>query len=201
MKEIDAHTLRTNLKKSLEALDREIGDSPPLGLLATLSAELNVLLRVSPGGGSTMHSFSSLESINLREGPDRAKSMKIRNALLRPIEWLDIGWKTAGVVTAVPIFGAWAAVGLLLVLRDVIKIFSIQLTLTQGHVLHVLAYAQRQGEFSLSIPITIERANTLFGTNYNVQHLRDCLDQLVRLKCIDVDSKNDTARILEEVRL
>jgi hypothetical protein len=200
MREIDAHILRKALKRSLEELNLEICDSPPPGLDATLNTALDTSIYISTGRSPTLQTFPLLESINLNEGPDRATSTKIRNALIRPMEWLDIGWKAAGVATAIPTFGAWAAVGLLLVIRDLIKVFSIHLTLTQGQILHILADAKRQGESNLSIPTIVERTKTLFGAKYELQQLRDCLIQLAHLKCIELDTEEDTARIVEEIR-
>ena len=201
MREIDPHTLRKALRRSLAEIDREICDSPPPGLDTILNTALDTSLHLSTGRSPVLQTFPLLESINLNEGADRVKSTKIRNALIHPMEWLDIGWKAAGVATAIPTFGAWAAIGLLLVIRDLIKVFSIHLTLTQGQVLHVLAHAKRQGKSNLSVPTIVKRTKTLFGAKYEVQQIRDCLTQLAHLKCIEYNMDKDTASIVEEIRL
>jgi hypothetical protein len=201
MKETDALTLRTNLERSLTTLTKEISDTPPQGLDAVLKQALQTLVVLPSGDKHLFTPLPSLESIKLHAGPSHATSTKIRNALLRPMDWIDIGWKAAGLGAAVPTFGAWTAVGFVLVMRDLLQLFSVKLSLVQGHILHVLAEAQSKGEGSLAISTLCERANEVFGTHYDDKQMECCLKELARLKCVAVQPDENAVMLIEEVRL
>ena len=202
MKDIDVQDLRGSLRRSLQGMSREVADgSPPAGVEAALRRALETIeLSYAPDRPFAIPS-TSLQRVDLHDGPHDATSVKIRNALLRPLDWLDIGWKAAGVATAVPVLGAWTAVGLVLVIRDLLKLFSIRLTLVQGQVLHVLACSLRDGEPVLDVDTIANRLGRFYGAEFDADRVRKCLKELAKLKCVTLDDKFGSARLNEEVRL
>jgi hypothetical protein len=201
MNEIDAKLLLKNIKRSLRGLANEVPGTPPPDIQSILMHALNTII-LSPGTNRDLPTRPhSLKIINLQRGPEHATSLKIRNALVRPVDWLDIGWKAAGLAAAVPIFGAWTGVGLVLVLRDLLKVFNIDLSLMQGQILHILAEAQSNGLKNIPVPTLRKRVNKVYDNSYKIEQIRNCLMELSKLKCITLEKASDSVRLIEEVKV
>lgn len=201
MKEINIRDFYRNLEMSLEGITNEVNGNPPERITEVYKQALETIVvnfLESPALGEGLGQF---KKIDLRDGADSPISRKIQNVLFHPIDWLDIGWKAASVSAAIPTFGAWTAVGFILVIRDLLKLFSIELSLMQGQIIHVLATEANKDKQLLEIDDLTKIVNETYGTSYGSQHIEKSLDELSKLKCISYERNVGSVKLLEEVSL
>jgi len=134
----------------------------------------------------------------IREESAKTTSIKPNNYSFNIFDWIDVAWKTGGLIVAASVFGPWITVGLLLVLRDITKMFAIEPSKEHGEVLLILRKLMKEKD-SVSINELMATLQEKFGRDYKKAQVIRIVKDLTHLKCVDFKEAQNQIILKETV--
>lgn len=139
----------------------------------------------------------SLSTVRFEATPERAVSRRARNAIIRPLKWIELALLTVGVVDAYQQAAIVSCLGLLVVLRDLLGCFDVALPEAQSQIVFLLAQAARARQGGLTQRELAAAMLTSFGRQMSDSELAAHVGALERLAC--VFTADNTVFLADEV--